>query len=701
MHRLGRSLIALFGLIAATALAFFPAQAAFAEQPMQVDSVVTDTTNTLSNQDIDAIEQASSDLESATGSTLYYVMVDSFENPSDGNDWATAVALESQLGTDDIVLYVGLDEQDFGLNVDGDLPLSSSDRQSIQEDLSPYLNQSDYVGAAQQAAMGLETALNGSYSGGSSSGGGSSSASGTSAFTIALGIIVLIVLIVVGVLFFVNRRKRTKSLREAEAQQAAELEARLQQASIQLVRMDNLIRSSEEEMAFASAQFGSDEVKVYRDEVEMAKRASKEAFELQGKLLDHIPDAPEDREAWIDRILSITEIATKRLGDQAHHFQDLRVRQDQAPQLLAAVRQHYDESKSRLADAQTWFDGLGDAYDQAALDRIKVDLTQAGQLLELTEDEIEGATESLESGNPGAAIIDISDAENAIAQYDGLVKRLAETRSLYDRAPKQITDQAATLRRTVAQVQQVAATTGNDAKPQVAEIVAEATKILGAIDSANGRFGDPEATIERLHDAASRVDTQLTQLLGEKERIDHAKSRLQESAQSAYSEIAAATSFIASKRGALSSSPRTRLDQAESQVARADALRAGDPVQALQHYNEAGNLARAALQTAQQELETAYSYGDSWGASSWQTGYGSHRHSSRSGGSDFLTSMGGAIIGGIIGGILNDSGSSRRHNNDWSGFGGFGGGGGGGFGGFGGGGGGSRGGFGGGGGGTR
>lgn len=695
MLTLRRTAGVLLALLVAACLALLPAQAASAEQPMEVTGLVTDTTNTLSNGDITQIEDASAALQSATGSSLYVVIVRTFQNPNVGNDWASAVALDSQLGVNDIILYIGTDAGEFGLNVDQSLPLSSADREAIQNSILPYINQGDFTGAATQAATQLEQALNGSYAGGSGgSGGGSTTGTASDAssgiFTIVLGVLVLLILVVFGIVFLNGRRKRQKQLQEAEEKQAAELEARLQQASIQLVRMDNLIKSSDEEVAFAGAEFGADEVKAYRNEVTMAQQASKEAFELQGKLLDHIPDAPADREAWIERILTITDTATKRLGDQAKHFQDLRVRQNDVPKLLVALGQRAAASRPKLAEISSWFEGLDGRYDQTATDRIRVDLDQAGQLLDLADDEIKGATASSEAGNNGAAIVDVTDAENAFAQFDGLIKGLTATRELFDRAPRQIADEAAKLQRTLAQVEDVSAKTQAKPSATATDATAEARKLLGEIQSAGGRFADPATTIERLHAVAGRLDTVLSDLLSEQERLDHARSRLPEALSSAAAEVSAAESFINSKRGAISSSPRTRLDQAQSQLARAQALRGDDPTRALQLANDADHLARTALQTAQQEVENAYSFG-SWDSSS-HIDYGRHRTTYRGGsnGGEFMSSMGGAILGGIISGILSDSGSSRRHDNDWSGFGGFGGGGfGGGFSG----GGGSRGGF--------
>lgn len=688
----------LLALLVAACLALLPAQAASAEQPMEVTGLVTDTTNTLSNSDIAQIEDASAALHSATSSNLYVVIVRSFQNPNVGNDWASAVALDSQLGVNDIILYIGTDAGEFGLNVDQSLPLSSADREAIQNSILAYINQGDFTGAATQAATQLEQALNGSYAGGSGGGSTTGTASDASSgiFTIVLGVLVLLILVVFGIVFLNGRRKRQKQLKEAEEKQAAELEARLQQASIQLVRMDNLIKSSDEEVAFAGAEFGADEVKAYRNEVTMAQQASKEAFELQGKLLDHIPDAPADREAWIERILTITDTATKRLGDQAKHFQDLRVRQNDVPKLLMALGQRAAASRPKLAEISSWFEGLDGRYDQTATDRIRVDLDQAGQLLDLADDEIKGATASSEEGNNGAAIVDVTDAENAFAQFDGLIRGLTATRELFDRAPRQIADEAAQLQRTLAQVEDVSAKTQAKPSATATDATAEARKLLGELQAAGGRFADPATTIDRIHAVAGRLDTVLSDLLNEQQRLDHARSRLPEALSSAAAEVSAAESFINSKRGAISSSPRTRLDQAQSQLARAQALRGDDPSRALQLANDADHLARTALQTAQQEVENAYSFG-SWDSSS-HIDYGRHRTTYRGGsnGGEFMSSMGGAILGGIISGILSDSGSSRRHDNDWSGFGGFGGGfGSGGFGGGGGfsGGGGSRGGF--------
>lgn len=658
MSKLRRALAA---LVIGLAAALVPATAALAEPPMTLDSIVTDTTNFIGGADRQRIEAASADLEAATGGKLYFVMVNSFEQPSDANAWAVETANRSDLSDQDVLLFVNRQTRMAALNVAKELPLSAADRQQISSDIVPLIARNDFGEAAEKAVAGLKSAL------GANSGGGAG---------VGVAVGVLGVGAAVGAGVFVARRRKQAQTQQQQTKDEAEAEkAQLQEASQQLVRMDNLVRSSDEEASFAAAEFGEDEVQNYRHEIDMAKDALREGFDLQGKLLDDVPDKPEDRKAWINRILQVTQIASQRLGEQAKHFQDLRLKQDQAPQLLAALQQRQERTRPQLQPLETWVTSLAGEYDQAAIDRVRTDLTQAQQLLELADDQVESAASSLQEGKGGVAIVDITDAESTYSQFDALRQRIEDTRALFQRAPQQITDEAGRLARSLGQLQDARARSG--AAGSAAEVTAVATQaqqVLDTVNAAGGVFRDPAGTLEQVQSASGQIDKQLTALLDEQEKLDHARSRMNDALRAAQEEIATAESFIATKRGALSSTPRTRLDQAQAQYGRAQAVSQSDPVQALQIANDARTLAHTALETAQQELQSAYSgFGGPFGGGYTGPGmYGNHR-----GGGGFGSGLGGAIIGGIIGGILSGSGSSHRYDNDWSSMGGgFGGGGG-------------------------
>ncbi|MGO2112552.1 MAG: TPM domain-containing protein, partial [Pseudoclavibacter sp.] len=74
------SIIMVFGLAA---------PAAHATTPVTATGIVTDTTDTISPDGINRIEEAVDALRAEDGVTMYLVVVDTFANPSDGFEWAT------------------------------------------------------------------------------------------------------------------------------------------------------------------------------------------------------------------------------------------------------------------------------------------------------------------------------------------------------------------------------------------------------------------------------------------------------------------------------------------------------------------------------------------------------------------------------------------------------------------------------------
>ncbi|WP_185714876.1 TPM domain-containing protein [Gulosibacter macacae] len=680
MARLRSIMLALVAAVLIAAGVVAPAAPASAETPMRVTTTVTDTTGTVDR--VADIEQAAKVLRDDTGVSLYVVVVQRFESPSDGFDWATEVAERSGLGDRDVVFYVGLGSGEYGLNTSSALPLSDGDVRDIENQVLTDLNRSDISAAAISVADGLRQSL-GSTNGGGTGGGepGPASADNASGVgTIALGVGALAVAGLLGGIFLSRRRKASKQKQLAEAEAAQALESRLQSASQQLVRTDNLIRSSEEELGFAEAQFGSEATDSLRAALKSAKQRSHEAFALQAQLLDAIPDTPEQQSSWLEGIEQHTEVAQQELSAEVAKFQQLRARQEHAPQLLTAAQTAISTAATRLAERERWADSSRSRFETTAFAKIDQDLAQSRDMLALAQDEAENARRGLEVGNAGAATVDISDAENALAQFDTLSTRLDTAAEAIDNAAGTISAHAAALRRDLGTLQSLSreASGKYTIDPQSPAIIAEAERVLASVEAEGGVHRDPFATLDRMQAIGTQLATALQGSLTAKEQFDHATQRLPQALGTAQAEVAAASTFIQTRRGALSSLPRTRLDQATQELTRAETLSSTDLFAALTAADEATRLAKLALDSAERELSQVYSSQQQFGGSGYDRNYGDYRSGYRTQSSgDSLTN---AILGGIIGGILSDGGGSRRQTNNWGGLGGggsiFGGGGG-------------------------
>ncbi|MFD2674085.1 TPM domain-containing protein [Gulosibacter bifidus] len=655
-----------FAFAAAIATGPLLAAPAMAEEPLELDGVVTDTTNTLGGRDYETVQSASADLNNKTGVTLYLVVVDTFENPNDGFEWANATVAKSQLGPKDVVLYIGKDVQNYGLSADKSLDLSSEDLRNIENGAMSDISSGRYAEAAEQVATDLDRALRAEELRAEEAG----------TMTTILGVGAAGTAAVGGTMYYAGKRRKKKKHEAEVARRAEAFAKRSETAGVELVRMDNLIRSADEELQFAQAQFGAQATAEYAKAVSTAKSSAQEAFALQAKLFDHIPDTEEEQDAWLDKIESLTQSTGKALSEQQDRFAKLRARQEQVPQLVAALEAAEPAATTRLAGIVEWVATLPGKLEDAAIAPIRADAEQAGRLLALARVETDNAKNGWAANDHGAAVIDVADAEGALAQADSLMDALEAAEQRILDAPAVISSQAKDAEQLLLQIKQLhrAAPAVIDVNEQ--EIVARARTQLDEIAALNGSFRDPLHTTSVVTTLRDNLQNIFTESLGEKEQIEQAQRVLTETMSDARAEIAVAERKINTHRGELSAAPRARLAQAIDQLSRAEALTTEDPVQALQHAKDAKRQALTAAKDADDEM-SRYSQNPTWVAANFGTGnqrywpdYGNHRRGYRSGGGDDLA---GAIIGGIIGGLLSGGGSSHRSSSGGSGGGGFGG----------------------------
>lgn len=115
-------------------IGFVPASGALAATPVTLDGVVYDETGSIIESQRSSLEASIGDLRERTGVTLYVVVVDTFETPSDGFDWATQVAKRNALSSKDVIMYVGLADLETGLNVSKEVPIGDDEIDDIVAD---------------------------------------------------------------------------------------------------------------------------------------------------------------------------------------------------------------------------------------------------------------------------------------------------------------------------------------------------------------------------------------------------------------------------------------------------------------------------------------------------------------------------------------------------------------------------------------
>src|SRR5690606_27325377 len=195
----------------------------------------------------------------------------------------------------------------------------------------------------------------------------------------------LIAVIVVVVVLF-GRRARKRAAERAKRQAA--LAATSQQASIALVRTDDLVRSSEQEMEYARAQFGDAAIGDFVAALETSRKNLDEAFSLKQKLDDEIPDTDEERLEWNQRVLQLCSESTQVLEERKADFDALRRLEQNAPAALENVRQLRAAAGAEIDRAEQILTALTSAYAPGVVSPVAGNIVEARSRMAFTDTQL-------------------------------------------------------------------------------------------------------------------------------------------------------------------------------------------------------------------------------------------------------------------------------------------------------------------------
>ena len=175
----------------------------------------------------------------------------------------------------------------------------------------------------------------------------------------------------------VRRRRAKKQVQDAAAADIKTLELR---AGKLLVGLDDALKTSEQELGFAQAQFGDDQIRDFRAALTDAKATAKQAFEIQHKLEDPFPETPEQYRAMTLQLIELAERADATLDAQADSFEKLRRLDRNAPQVLDEIAKEQEGLADRIDAAENTLAGLVAQYPKADLDHLTGVPAQARKL---------------------------------------------------------------------------------------------------------------------------------------------------------------------------------------------------------------------------------------------------------------------------------------------------------------------------------
>ncbi|MFD3576552.1 TPM domain-containing protein [Streptomyces sp. NPDC058644] len=655
------------------------ASAAPADDPVTLsrDGQITDKVGALGDRR-DATGRALDQLYDDRGLQLFVVYVRDFSGRG-AQDWADATAERNGLGLDDALLAVATHDRQYAYSVDVGSRLTEAQLQDVATTaIKPALRQNDWAGAAIGAANGYRAVLSGQpvptptpTPGEADPGGGSGSGD-----DVATGDLVLPIVAVggAGALAAVaySRRKRRTNTRTtpggggwgkgAAGEQPTPLPELDKQSKQLLVETDDAIRTSAEELGFATAQFGDEAVRPFTEALAYARAELTAAFKLRQRLDDAHPEDDATKRTMLDEIVSRCAEAGRRLDAEAAGFDQLRALERDAAQALEHAETVFRQVTGRTSSAESTLGTIRERYAPSASAPVVGHVEQAKDRLLFATTHLNEARQAIDAGDNGKAAVHLRAAEGAVDQagtFVDAVERLAEELALAaEKLPDALTETETDLAEARGLLEgTMAGASTADLHGRIARaetVVAEVRKKMAAGPH------DPIDALRRVEEADTVLDESLT---GAREREvgrRRAASLLGQALLTARSAVRTAADFVDTHRGAVGSEARTRLAEAQRHLSGAEAAQDTDAASALAEAQQADAQARQAQQLAERDVR---GYGNPYGGGGGRGG-----------------GMGGAVLGGIILGEL-FGGMGRGTGGGGFGGGGFGGGGPGSFGG--------------------
>ncbi|MFD6491272.1 TPM domain-containing protein [Streptomyces sp. NPDC060188] len=600
---------------------------------------------------------------------LFVAYVHDFSGRS-AQSWADATAEKNGLGQNDVLLAVATGARQYAYSADTRSGFTERQLATVaQTAIEPALKQNDWAGAAIGAANGYSAVLGGlpvpvpTITPGPADPGGDADG-GNGAGDYVLPVVAVGAAGALGAYAYSRRRRGGAAGRGTSTGQGwggtapvplPELDAR---AKSLLVETDDAVRTSTEELGFASAQFGDEAVGPFTEALDYANGELTHAFRLRQQLDDAYPEDDATRRRMLDEIIARCTEASRRLDAESAAFDRLRDLEKNAPQALATVAEQFQALSGRTAAAEATLAALTVRYADSASAPVASNAQQAEDRLLFATTSLDAARGAVGGGDNGKAAVHVRAAEGAVGQaatlVDAVERRAQELAEADGKLPGALNEAETDL------ADARGLLTGTAEGTSTADLrgrVGRAEAVLADVrrEQAAGRY-DPIGCLRRVEEADAALDEAMAGARERESGRQRAVALLDQAMLSARSAIGAATDYVTTSRGAVGSQARTRLAEAGRHLERAVSLAATDPPGALAEAQQADSLARQAQQLAEQDVR------------GYQDPYGGRR----SGGG-----QGGAVLGGIIlGEILRGGGRGGGFGGRGGGFGGgFGGGG--------------------------
>jgi len=616
-------------LLAGAALVLMAPAAASAEQPVDfAGAYVVDDAGVLGGS-TSQIESALDDLFDRAQVSLFVVYVDTFDDPSDPQLWTDTTAALNGLGPDDVLLAIAVDDRQFRLN---DELLFDDQYDRVATRIETELRDDDWAGAALEAADAIGDELVGETPTTPSP---SDGAGGGIPILPILGGAAVVGIGAWGISRLVKRRRGVDPAAPVEKLDQKQLD---QRAGSLLVRLDDALKSNEQELGFAQAQFGDKATKGFAAALAEAEKQVKQAFAIRQQLDDATPETAQQKRDLTTQIIELCEAASAALAAQQADFEQLRQLETHAPEVLETVSATHAGLAARIDTAETVVAGLSKKFGAAAVASVDGTIAQSRELVTFAATAITEARAALAADKASEAAVAVRGAQQAVGQVERAIATIDTLATTLPELVERLTAATADLRGDLAEARAGLANAAPEVAGPLQTAADEAERVLATVA---GR--DPAAAIGDIERANASMHDALGKLRDAAAQAERAKAQLARVTSEAQAAVAAAQDFIAARRGAVGATARTRVAEAERQLTQALTLARTNPVEALRAAQQSVALATSSMESAQSDV-AAFNGGSSYGSSG--NGYG------------------GAALGGILDGLF--SGGSSGGSSGWS-----------------------------------
>ncbi|GAA0918639.1 hypothetical protein GCM10009549_36380 [Streptomyces thermoalcalitolerans] len=410
----------------------------------------------------------------------------------------------------------------------------------------------------------------------------------TSAASLALPLVVAVAASVLGMYGYLRRLRRSKtrttpggSPSSSSPSPAGELDERSRDL---LVRADDWVRTSREELGFAEARFDAAAVEPFAQAVRAAEAELAIAFRMRRRHDQGVPEDPAARRQALAGVIGRCEEAGRLLDTAADGFDELRGLERDIRGALKATETRFRELTSRARTAEATLAGLARRYAPSATEHVTGYAEQAKDRLMFATTRLNRAHQEADRGESERAAGQLRAAEGAVAQaavfLDGIERLAAELDEAAAMVPAALSGAEAERAGAAERLTDVPA---GEAQARILH----ADTVLASVrqETTSGRPYDPLDILRRIVEATAPLATGRTGVLSAAALL------------TARSAAAATADFVTTHRGAVGASARTLLAEAEhllaarppADVPHADALAREARDQAEQDVRAHGN----------------------------------------------------------------------------------------------------------------